>query len=29
MIPIPVCVQIIAAVAVIIAGKEALSDKDK
>ncbi len=29
MIPIPVCVQIIVAVAAIVAGKEVLSTKDK
>ena len=29
MIPIPVCIQIIAVVAAVVAGKEILSDKDK
>jgi len=29
MIPIPLCVQLIAVVAAAVAGKEILSDKDK
>jgi len=29
MIPIPVCIQVIAVVAAAVAGKEILSDKDK
>ncbi len=29
MIPIPVCIQIIAVVAVVVAGKEILSVEDK
>lgn len=29
MIPIPLCVQLITVVAVVVAGKEVLSEKDK